>query len=293
MIYTRLKFAMIPLICIQLISIIGIAQNCTPNSMSNYKKMEYYFANAKHLFEVSKQNNVVKMETSISNGTKVTMYQTCKNDTMFLTRDDLIINAENGMFVVYGQQSIPLQLKVGDKLDPYKDYMISTPITKEGFVLVSTSKSNFFASGNSYFMETIIKTYNVQSKTDISMNTEYINYVNAKVVSEEQITISGKTFTAYKIEHEQWVKPNLNVKVNYNTDGISGSKQAKDQEAKTNKLLEKKLTKVSKSMSNKEGYMVTPKTDWFVPGIGIVKTYTYNEGRMFEKDKAYLLTLSN
>jgi hypothetical protein len=124
------------------------------------------------------------------------------------------------------------------------------------------------------------------------MNTEFINYVNAKVVSSENIIISGVNYTSYKIDYELWIKPNINVKVNYNTDGISGSKQAKEQEAKTNKLLEKKLTKISKSMSNKEGYTVSPKTDWFVPGIGIVKTYTYNEGRMFEKDKAYMLSLT-
>lgn len=270
------------------------AQNCGTVELSNFNCMVMNFAKENHSFQISKQDKLVSISTVLKSGQEVKLFYTCRNDTMFVTRNDLMIDEKTGLIMVYGMQAYPIKLKVGDRIEPSRDFLIQSPISKEGFNLVTTAKSDYFISGNQSFILSTIKTYNIQSKTQISMNTEYLNYVNAKVVAEEIVKIEEQNFKAYKIDYEQWTKPSMNISLNYNTDGMNSKDeqaQVRKQEEQTNKLLQKKLSKLSKEMTNKEGYIITPKTDWYVPGIGIVKTIFYNEGRMFEKDKAYIVSL--
>ena len=98
------------------------------------------------------------------------------------------------------------------------------------------------------------------------------NYVNANVIREEIFKLNGKDYTAYVIESEKWVKAGAQVSIN--ADNETWQKNYDKMAAKIAKKSNKEIMKMG--IQNELGYIVTYLTEWFVPGLGIVKSISYD-----------------
>lgn len=258
--------------------------------IENVKKVDFLIAKNNYEFIASHKNGLHELSTKMGIDT-LTLVSWCKDDTMYMTRQPFLVDAKNNLWWIYGVQKIPMKLEIGQSIEPHSDYSIMSPVTQESRSDVKTMYSSSNYATNT--ITTTIYTFNVATKSTVSMNTEMISGMNSKVVAIEDVTIGDKTFKAYKIDHEIWIKGGYNLTFEYDKKGMnsSDSKQIEEQNNKINNKIAKNIKKVSKGYTNNKGYMVIPRTDWFVPGLGWVKAYTYDSQRLFEKDKAYFTNL--
>lgn len=233
--------------------------------------------------------------TSVFNGIEYKTYTACRNDTMFFVRGPRFsIEYKDGKpagYKIIGVQIIPNKLQVGDVLTPYTDYGETFPEIKEWQEQVTifagyeekkeTGTGVFFDSYDSKWKSgDYERTYSeavyievmgtFQEKSSFAMETR--NYVNARVVREEIITIDGQPYNAYVIESQKWVKAGPDVSIKSNIE--SWQKIYDKISAKVAKKANKEIAAMG--LQNEQGYMVTYMTEWFVPGLGIVKTIGYD-----------------
>jgi hypothetical protein len=135
-------------------------------------------------------------------------------------------------------------------------------------------KSSEWAYGKWEVTETkaIYENIDVKVKQIFKPTYHAMHYLNARVTAQEEVTIDGTKYNAFVIESESWVK--------YKVEASYESVHA-DCEAYYNKIMadaDKSTQKknVKSGITNEQGYMVTYKTEWFVPGIGVVKSTGYD-----------------
>ena len=229
---------------------------------------------------------VVKTLKDTTKGQKMTMFLNiagtdypynffCRNDTMFLYRNMGIKFAFDSEkkptgYTLQGPQVIPNNLKVGDRLKPYEDFSQTTDTNSfstlyKRLVLIdwkAPGTTSIFTSG---YVTSLVK-------TSISMGFHWIHFQNAFITGTEEVKISGKTYTAYKIESEDWTKNSTDF-----SSLSQDKKSAVELQEIFNKAVEKNAKKMArKGLTNKEGYTVSYKTDWFIPHLGIYKTMAYD-----------------
>ncbi|MEQ8364439.1 MAG: hypothetical protein RH948_16305 [Cyclobacteriaceae bacterium] len=220
-------------------------------------------------------------------------YQTtnyCYYDTMHLVRNaDVIYNIQKGDTLgvaVQGVARIPNNLKVGDRIPSYNDYMIGFPetwtkSTKEAvkaFSYTTTenkvgyyqdSESGLFSSGEFKVTERHDVYKTITHKLNVSQHIQNltINYYVAQVTAEEEVMIGSKPYKAFVIESESWSRGGL-VR-DYEAEN---KKIEQEQQAKFDALISKQVKWLTKSgYTNDQGYAVSYKKEWFVPGYGPVK----------------------
>lgn len=233
--------------------------------------------------------------TSVFNGVEYKTYTACLNDTMYFVRGPRFSieykDRKPAGYKIIGVQIIPNKLKVGDMLTPYTDFGETFPETKEWQerVTIFAGYEEKKETGNGLFLDaydskwksgTYERTYSeavyvqvmgdFKQKSSFSMETR--NYVNARVVKEEVITIDGQPYNAYVIESQKWVKAGPDVSIKSNIE--SWQKNYDKISAKIAKKANKEIAAMG--ILNEQGYMVTYTTDWFVPGLGIVKSIGYD-----------------
>lgn len=236
----------------------------------------------------------VLIQADIS-GYKYSTVLACKNDTMYIARNTgpiwAISNGDTTGFSLQGVQVIPNKLRVGDVLNPYEDVSFVLPSKNEitvkwpEFMGYKTSyhtetgldydtKSNQWVYGKWEVRKTqaIYEDIDVKGKQILKPQFNSKHYLNAKVVREEEVTIDDKKYSALVIESETWTK--YKIEVSYDMEKT-------DCEAYYNKIMknaEEKATKknIKAGIENEKGYTVTYLTEWFVPGIGIVKAEGYD-----------------
>jgi hypothetical protein len=216
----------------------------------------------------------------------------CKGDTLFVLRGDKRVlfsvgpNNDTTGYSILGVQAIPNKLKVGDVLPMYEDYGTTLPYDKQWTTVIPqiigykdvVSTYNQQDGDQNVWKITETKSEAVWGLVTVKVNMEsqFVmqtkNYVNANVVREEDLTIDGKTYKAYVIESQKWVKTGTQAVI------TSDNKQWNKTYEKVSKKIAKKSNKEIAKMGiqNEQGYAVTFLTEWFVPGIGVVKSEGYD-----------------
>lgn len=258
--------------------------------IENIKKLDFFIANKNWVFTARHHNGVHELNTMMGIDT-LSLVSWVKNDTMYMTRKPFLVDEKNNMWWIYGTQKVPMKLEIGQAIEPHSDYAIMSDVTKEGRADVKTMNSSWDGANT---ITTYIYTFNVATKSSVNLSSEMISGMNSKVVAYEDITIGDKTYKAYKIDYEMWIKQGYKVTFEYDSKGMKSSdaKDVEDQNKKINEKLKKNFNKALKGYTNNKGYYVMPRTDWFVPGLGWVKAYTYDSQRVFEKDKAYISNIT-
>lgn len=257
--------------------------------IEDVKKLDFFIANKNWVFTAKHQNGVHELNTLMGIDT-LSLVSWCKDDTMYMTRKPFLADEKNNLWWIYGVQKIPMKLEIGQAIEPHSDYQIMSDVTKEGRSDVKTMHSSW-DGGNT--ITTSIYTFNVATKSTVNLSSEMISGMNSKVVAYEDITIGNKTYKAYKIDYEIWIKQGYKVAFEYDSKGMKSAdaKQVEEQNKKINEKLKKNFNKALKGYTNNKGYLVMPRTDWFVPGLGWVKAHTFDSQRIFEKDKAYISSI--
>ncbi len=204
-------------------------------------------------------------------------YLACKDNNFYILRSKgaipLVSNNDTIGHLSYGAQIVPLNLKVGDNTPGYIDEIISSNAGK------STYRSTFFAgdgSGNVYRgYVPVTYSFDVTSKT-------LKFYQGGTVLSEEKSSISGKEYNSYLVSTEIWSKTDKNANIEmekknyFNDPSLSKeiNKQVKKSFDKGGKKLEVKLNQYTGA--NEQGYVVTYKEEWIIPGLTVAKTINYD-----------------
>jgi hypothetical protein len=223
-------------------------------------------------------------------------YVVCKDDTMYLARNRGPIEVPDGKGGIYGYtiqgvQKLPLKMQVGDILPSYSDITIVFPtsttdiVKHKVFSHYSSSTSNesgFFVdsrtgeSGIGPYTKTttsaVYNTIDVEVKKTLSSNGHTINYALAKVTGEQEMSVGGTKYKAFIIDSESWTKQVMNASFESANEEVNRAQQA--QFEKGQQWVEKLMKK--KGYNNDLGYAVMYKREWFVPGLGAVKTQSFD-----------------
>jgi hypothetical protein len=221
----------------------------------------------------------------------------CNNDTMYFTRITGLsylvdTNGDTLGFGILGLQVIPNKIKVGDVLMPYEDIGVMFPKTitytakHDVFKGYQTSVTRYRDIGYdpnarpSWGLGTTTKTttkalyesVDVKVRETTQFSNVSVNYAKAVVVAEEEVTIDGVNYKAYKIESESWLKPQVTKSYESSNEEWSQARKKSNEDLK----LEMTARGVKKGYLNEQGYTVSYRTEWFVPGIGVVKADIYD-----------------
>jgi hypothetical protein len=257
--------------------------------IENVKSFNFFIAGKDYTFNQKSIGKYHEYSSPFGIDTLTFIYW-CENDTTYWTRKPLLIDKANNGFMIFGLHKLPNKPTIGQSLPLVSDMVIYSPITKESRSNVNTMYTDYYNGNSSDLLVTTIKTFNVATKTTVNMNTENVSMMNSKVVGQEEIVVGEQKYMAFKVEYEIWSKAGLDVKFEYDAKGMNSSdqKQINEQNDKINKRLKKQMEKYQNATTNKKGYNVIPRTDWYVPTLGWVKANTYDSQRIFEKDKAYI-----
>ena len=98
-----------------------------------------------------------------------------------------------------------------------------------------------------------------------------IHYMGAIVTGKEKIKIGNEDFDAYVIESESWSKNDVIRNYEAESQEIANRKKAYDDKLRQ-KMMEKYYVK--SGYLNEDGYTVSHRKEWFVPGYGVVRDGT-------------------
>ncbi|RYY97433.1 MAG: hypothetical protein EOO11_10905 [Chitinophagaceae bacterium] len=218
-------------------------------------------------------------------GTEYKSYTACKEGNLYLVRAKgaafLTYGKDTAGFFTNGVQVLPRGLKTGDLAPGYVDeryFMKSTPeIRKTRFgsggapaALLSGEAARY--SYSSYLPVTVAGP--VESKS-IAL------YQPGVVYGTGSVTVSGKSFDYVKIRTAIWTKvataaatgeelrkwfadPAFNKQM---YDALKSAAPAAQLTARTEDMLG----------PNKAGYHVTYKEEWIAPGLGMIRSLTYDQ----------------
>ncbi len=166
---------------------------------------------------------------------------------------------------ISGYNKIPLNLKVGDTLPSYQDVTFTSPYHYE---YKGISKHNV----KDIYGDTWEISKMTTNTIDITTST-VAKYVNREVLAIEDVVVNGIIYKAVKIYTEIWTKNTQKTKAS--ALGVTIAAPI------LQKLIDKKTHKATGT--NKEGYLVSSLTSWFVPELGMgVKTEIYDyKGNLF------------
>lgn len=250
--------------------------------------------NIKSVSESGNQK-VALLSTSFNNVEYKYLYA-CKNDTLFFSRSlgpvPTVLNGDTFGVTIMGIQAIPNNLKIGDVIPPYEDLTIVFPKVSKYQVAAkvfagyrtSTTVENGFGydqSSGKYVQgewnvtrtSAVYDHVMVDVKETVNSNMHAINYFYAQVTREEELEIDGKKYKAFVIESENWSK--VGVQFNYESENQQVANQlTKEMERATKAVIR---TTSKKGFTNSLGYTVLYKTEWFVPGLGVIQAVTYDK----------------
>lgn len=249
-----------------------------------------------HIKEVVKGNPGRIVSSMTAGGVEYSFPAFCKNDTSYFYRTvGPVYYAANGDTVgagFNGVQIIPNSLKIGDILPTYEDFSTLVIGTKsyeekkkvlDGYRKIESIERNT-THLNPQTLEwekgdwTVTKYEEVWKEIDVkvlestSLNSHVIHYVNAEVVRIEDIVMNGITYKAYVIESETWTQAGFET--TFAADNAKWLKQREGFQNRLDKKAEKMLIK-SKFL-NEAGYYVTYLTEWYIPGMAVVKSISYD-----------------
>ncbi|MCB9235025.1 MAG: hypothetical protein H6581_25450 [Bacteroidia bacterium] len=192
-----------------------------------------------------------------------------------------------------GASVIPNNLKVGDQLPVYEDIIVSFPAswtqeikrkvadgyrtvtsTERGWVSGVDSRDGQYYAGlgtkTTTSLERTFKTISANVNVEVSASTYIMHHVFATVTRSEELKMGKKTYTTWVIESENWSK-NTEI-TDYKSENEQLNALLGAEEARYRQMVDKKFRKMG--LTTDKGYVIEYVTEWFVPGIGIVKMET-------------------
>lgn len=203
-------------------------------------------------------------------GKDYSSYLLCSPDTLYVYRNKGAVELPDGKggsagFTLQGPQKLPTKIKVGDKLPIYEDISFLYPVNHEG--MTQMIKSQVYGDAGQIF-----STYDVKVRETVSFSSEIVHSMYAEVTGEDEIAISGTKYKAFIIESETWSKAKMDATYETNNDDLN--KLLKENLAKGESKFNKMMLR--KGYNNEKGYMVSYLKEWYAPGIGIVKSESYD-----------------
>jgi hypothetical protein len=259
-----------------------------------------------YISDVTQKDSMTEYEVSYSvSGQTYRSWMAVKGELCYLFRSKAgltpaIVNGDTAGFTFLGTQIIPCNLKVGDNTPGYSDVSEGFPVSEKRKV-----RHNFHVTESDNFYQTSYTEYTgevTSNETWTSTSKYHKIFQGGKVVSEDKCTISGKEYNCFVIGTETWTKfgTTFDVKVeegkyfddpgylsfadikagrtNHTPYAPGISKKINKEIQRTYDRGGKRLKEMMNEVSgaNEQGYVVGYKEDWFVPGLGITKTITYD-----------------
>ncbi|MBN8697058.1 MAG: hypothetical protein J0L87_11075 [Bacteroidetes bacterium] len=183
----------------------------------------------------------------------------------------------------FGVRHFPKVLEVGSYLPGYINEMNIFPYD------LKTSRREFFNfSGNDGYSYSGF--VNVRKTRTMQINSIFV-YTPYYVVSKEEIEVSGKKYTAYKLLNEQLSKSNINTVAKedptiffndkYLSDKIKENLADRgrgwDTPEKKAEILEKMQSQTGMN-TNEQGFSVNIQESWYVPELGMIVKSKYYDG---------------
>lgn len=119
-------------------------------------------------------------------------------------------------------------------------------------------------------------------ETKSFLTTQLHNAV-AEVVGTTEFKLGKKAYTAYIIESEIWTKTYADFSYDSKSSLVNVEKMTKKVNEYWTKKVDKGLRR--KELVNDEGYIVSYKTEWFVPELGIVNLVVKSQGFVTSETK--------
>lgn len=269
----------------------GIINDHNEKVLAGKMKPKYTFDMTYTVTEVEKVEELdhAKLVTTINN-VEYESHISCTEDSLYLARrigfqESLSPQGKKIGYSLLGVNKLPKSIKVGDQLEPYMDYVWTYPQTDVIEVNVVSAKGTSYAGfglSKSWVQYTPAKV--LQTK---SFLTTQINNANAQVTGTVEFILEKKKYTAYVIESEMWTKTFADFDYQSNDSRVAIEKMNTSVEEYWSKKVANRLDK--NKLVNDDGYIVSYKTEWFVPELGVVNLIVKSQGFITSETKLMAL----
>ncbi len=204
----------------------------------------------------------------------------CDKDSLFSfynngTPYPMIYNNDTLGTAVFGVRRYPMEPQVGGYIPGAINDSYSLP--KES---ISSVRSYFNIPRGNYNYSGFVT---IKRKMTVSSTNTTI-YFPSLITGKEDFTVSGKTYTAYKMITNVWFKFTTTVEKEEDPSTYFGDKALSDEIKENQKGIEanaaRKTTRKINKMTgaNDKGYIESIEENWFVPELGCnVKTLHYDK----------------
>jgi hypothetical protein len=213
-------------------------------------------------------------------GNDIGMKFQCANDSVYSFYNNgvpypVIYNKDTLGTSVFGVRTFPLNPQIGTYLPGAINDTYMVP--RES---LSSVKTYFNVPRGNYSYKGFVT---MKRKMTVTSSTTMM-YFPALITGKEDFTVSGKTYTAYKVTTPMWFKATTTVDKEedpatyFNDKALSDEIKAaqKGLEANAAKKSQRKIDKMTGA--NDKGYIESYEDSWFVPELGaFVKTIHYDK----------------
>ncbi|MEP2026589.1 MAG: hypothetical protein ABJH98_04350 [Reichenbachiella sp.] len=265
----------------------GIIAEHNEKVMAGKMKPKYTFDMTYVATEVDNKEGLdhAKMVATINN-VEYESHISCTADTLYLARrigfqESMSPQGKKVGYSLLGVNKLPKAIKVGDQLEPYMDYLWTYPETDVIEVNVVSAKGTSYAGfgmNKSWVQYTPTKV--LQTKSFLTLQ---INNANAQVTGTVEYALGKKKYTAYVIESELWTKTFADFDYQSNDSRVAVEKMNTTVEDYWTKKVANRLDK--NKLVNNDGYIVSYKTEWFVPELGMVNLIVKSQGFITNETK--------
>ncbi|SMD38168.1 hypothetical protein SAMN04488029_3660 [Reichenbachiella faecimaris] len=269
----------------------GIIAEHNEKVMSGKMKPKYTFDMVYVATEVDNKDGFVhaKMVTTINN-IEYESHISCKEDTLYIARRNgfqksMSPQGKKVGYSLLGVNKLPVAIKIGDQLEPYLDYTWTYPQSDVIDVNVISAKGTSYAGfGTSKSWVQYTPAQVLQTKSFLTLQ---VNNANAQVTGTIEFVLGKKQYTAYIIESELWTKTFADFDYQSDDNRVAVEKMNRSVQEYWTKKVANRLDK--NKLVNDGGYIVSYKTEWFVPELGIVNLIVKSQGFITNETKLVAL----
>lgn len=265
----------------------GIISEHNEKVLAGKMKPKYTFDMTYVATEVDTKDGLAhaKMVTTINN-VEYESHLSCSEDTLYLARrvgfqESLSPQGKKVGYSLLGVSKFSKSISVGDQLEPFIDYAWTYPQSDVIEVNVVSAKGSSYAGfglNKNWVQYTPSKV--LQTK---SFLTVQINNANAVVTGTVEFALEKRKYTAYVVESELWTKTFADFDYQSNDSRVEVEKMNSNVEEFWYKKVANRLDK--NKLVNDGGYIVSYKTEWFVPELGVVNLIVKSQGFITNETK--------
>ena len=257
------------------------------NVVSGKMKPKYTFEMTYDVSEVNKLDGKdhALMTTTINN-VKYESHITCDNDNIYMARHYGFQEAKDPQgnktgYSMLGVAKFPKTLNIGDAVEPYIDYVWTYPksqVYQHNVVIASGQSSAGHGLTKSWIQYVPVDVQETKSNF-----TRQIHNMNSEITEIVDFKLGKDTYSAYVIESEVWTKTETDYSYKSDDSRIDIDKMNEKVSAYWQEKIERKMER--KKLSNDMGFIVSYKTEWYVPELGIVNLIVKSQGFITNETK--------